>query len=140
MAAIKSGLWVEMFRPKTVKDIVLPKEFAKYFNEIVKSGDLPNLLLCSPTPGTGKTTIAKALVHDLGAEYIYINASSENSIDIIRNQIAEFAQTMSFSGGQKVVILDEADGLTPQFQRALRAFIEEYQASCRFILTCNYLR
>ena len=79
------------------------------------------------------------MVHDLGAEYIYINASSENSIDVIRNQIAEFAQTMSFSGGQKVVILDEADGLTPQFQKALRAFIEEYQANCRFILTCNYL-
>ncbi|MBO7210155.1 MAG: AAA family ATPase [Methanobrevibacter sp.] len=89
--------------------------------------------------GLGKTTLAKAIVHDLGAEYIYINASSENSIDVIRNQIAEFAQTMSFSGGQKVVILDEADGLTPQFQKALRAFIEEFQSNCRFILTCNYL-
>jgi len=89
--------------------------------------------------GHGKSTIAKALVKDLGAEYIYINASSENSIDIIRTQIAEFAQTMSFSGGQKVVILDEADGLSPQFQKALRAFIEEYASNCRFILTCNYL-
>ena len=139
MAKIKSNLWVETYRPTTVADIVLPKEFKKYFNNIVKTGELPNLLLCSPVPGTGKTTLAKALVHDLGAEYIYINASSENSIDVISTQIAEFAQTMSFSGGQKVVILDEADGLTPQFQKALRAFIEEFASNCRFILTCNYL-
>lgn len=75
----------------------------------------------------------------MNAEYIYINASSENSIDVIRNQIAEFAQTSSFSGSKKVVILDEADGLTPQFQKALRAFIEEFHCNCRFILTCNYL-
>lgn len=74
-----------------------------------------------------------------GAEYIYINASCENSIDVVRNQIAEFAQTMSFGGGTKIVILDEADGLTPQFQKALRAFMEEFQSNCRFILTCNYI-
>lgn len=74
-----------------------------------------------------------------GAEYIYINASCENSIDVVRNQIAEFAQTMSFAGGTKIVILDEADGLTPQFQKALRAFMEEFQSNCRFILTCNYI-
>lgn len=68
-----------------------------------------------------------------------MNASSENSIDVVRTQIAEFAQTMSFSGGMKIVILDEADGLTPQFQKALRAFMEEFQSNCRFILTCNYI-
>lgn len=73
------------------------------------------------------------------ADYIYINASSENSIDVIRTQIAEFAQTMSFAGGLKIVILDEADGLSPQFQKALRAFIEEFSTNCRFILTCNFL-
>ena len=75
----------------------------------------------------------------MDAEYIYINASSENSIDVIRNQISEFAQTMSFTGSKKIVILDEADGLTPQFQKALRAFMEEFQSNCRFILTCNYI-
>lgn len=119
--------------------MVLPNDFKKFFSNVLKSEEIPNLLLSSPSPGTGKTTIAKAIVHDLGAECLYLNASSENSIDVVRNQISEFAQTMSFSGGMKIVILDEADGLTPQFQKALRAFIEEFQSNCRFILTCNYI-
>lgn len=119
--------------------MVLPNDFKKFFTKVMSSEEIPNLLLSSPTPGTGKTTVAKAIVHDLGAECLYLNASSENSIDVVRNQIAEFAQTMSFSGGMKIVILDEADGLTPQFQKALRAFIEEFQSNCRFILTCNYI-
>lgn len=137
MASIASGLWVEKYRPKSVKTLVLPKEFMKFFKKIVEDGDIPNLLLSSPTPGTGKTSIAKAIVADLGADYIYLNASSENSIDVIRTQIAGFAQTMSFTEGKKIVILDEADGLTKQFQQALRAYMEEFQANCRFILTCN---
>lgn len=139
MAKINSSLWVEAFRPKSVKDMVMPKEFMKFFKKIVSSGDCPNLLLASPVPGTGKTSIAKALINDLQADYIYINASSENSIDVVRNQIAEFAQSMSFTGGLKIVILDEADGLTPQFQKALRAYMEEFEKNCRFILTCNYI-
>jgi len=134
-----SSLWVEKFRPRKIKDMILPKEFITFFNKIVESGEVPNLLLSSPTPGTGKTSIAKAIVNDLGSEYLYINASSENSIDVIRNQIAGFAQTMSFTTGKKVVILDEADGLTPQFQNALRAYMEEFEKNCRFILTCNYI-
>lgn len=134
-----STLWVERYRPKTIKDIVMPKDFKRFFSKLVADGQTNNLLLSSPTPGTGKSTLAKALVNDLGADYIYINASSENSIDVIRNQIHNFAMTKSFVGGTKVVILDEADGLTPQFQKALRAFIEEFEKNCRFILTCNYI-
>lgn len=134
---IASGLWVEKYRPKSVAGLVLPKDFMKFFKKIVEDGDIPNLLLSSPTPGTGKTSIAKAIVADLNADYIYLNASSENSIDVIRNQIAGFAQTMSFNQGKKIVILDEADGLTRQFQQALRAYMEEFQSNCRFILTCN---
>lgn len=134
---IASGLWVERYRPKSVSGLVLPKDFMKFFKKIVEDGDIPNLLLSSPTPGTGKTSIAKAIVADLNADYIYLNASSENSIDVIRNQIAGFAQTMSFNQGKKIVILDEADGLTRQFQQALRAYMEEFQSNCRFILTCN---
>lgn len=123
---IASGLWVEKYRPKSVAGLVLPKDFMKFFKKIVEDGDIPNLLLSSPTPGTGKTSIAKAIVADLNADYIYLNASSENSIDVIRNQIAGFAQTMSFNQGKKIVILDEADGLTRQFQQALRAYMEEF--------------
>lgn len=140
MAKIASNVWVEKYRPKHVKDIVLPNDFMKFFKDVVSNSfeeGIPNLLLSSPTPGTGKTTIAKAIAADLEADALYINASSENSIDVLRNQIAGHAATMSFNGGRKIVILDEADGLTPQFQKALRAFIEEYEKTCRFILTCN---
>lgn len=139
MAKIDSTLWVERYRPTSVTEMVLPKEFMKFFNKIIKDGEIPNLLLSSPCAGTGKTSLAKAIIHDLQADYIYINASCENSIDVIRTTIADFAQTMSFTGGTKIVILDEADGLTPQFQKALRGFIEEFESNCRFIITCNYL-
>lgn len=140
MAKIVSNIWCEKYRPKRVKDMVLPKDFMTFFKKLVDENaedGIPNILLSSPTPGTGKTSIAKAIVADLEADYIYINASSENSIDVLRNQIAGFATTMSFNGSRKIVILDEADGLTPQFQKALRAFIEEFDKTCRFILTCN---
>lgn len=134
-----SSLWVEKYRPQHVKDIVMPKKFKTFFNKIVETGDVPNLLLTSPVPGTGKSTIAKAIINDLEADYVYINASSENSIELIRKDISDFAQTTSFTGKQKIVILDEADGLSAPFQKALRAFIEEFESNCRFILTCNYI-
>lgn len=140
MAKIASNVWVERYRPKHIKDMVLPKDFMKFFKNIIDNcGDegIPNLLLSSPTPGTGKSSISFAIVNDLNADFLYINNSSENSVDVLRSQIAGFASTMSFNGGKKIVILDEVDGSTPQFQRALRAFIEEYDKSCRFILTCN---
>lgn len=133
------SLWVELFRPQHVKDLVMPKAFHNYFDRIVKTGDIPNLLLYSSTPGTGKTTIAKAIVNDLGADSLYINASEEGGIETLRNQIKEFAQTKSFTKKMKVVILDEFDGTTPQFQAALRAFLENFANSCRFILTANYI-
>jgi len=139
MSSINSGLWVERYRPKSVAHLVLPADFKRFFKKVLADEEIPNLLLHSPTAGTGKTSIAKAIVNDLEADYIYINASSENSIDTLRNQIAGFAQTMSFTGKKKIVILDEADGLTPQFQKALRAYMEEFAANCRFILTCNFL-
>ena len=139
MSDYMNFLFVEKYRPKSIKEVIMPKDFRNFFNRIVKSGDLPNLLLSSSTAGTGKTTVAKALASDIGAEYLYINASSDNGINMIRD-IKEFAQTMSFAGEnkQKVVILDEADGLSVDAQKALRAYIEEYPDSCRFIFTCNY--
>lgn len=138
-------LWVEKFRPATIKDVIMPKDFRNFFNKIVKSKNLPNLLLTSSTAGTGKTTVAKALAKDIGAETKYINASIDNGIGVVR-AIEEFASTVSnnmFSedevSEQKVVILDEADGMSVEAQQALRAFIEKYPDACRFIFTCNFI-
>lgn len=131
-------LWVEKYRPQTIDECVLPPDLKKTFNEIVKSGQLPNLLFAG-TAGLGKTTVAKALCNMLRLDYILINGSEESGIDVLRNKIKQFASTVSLSGGYKVVILDEADYLNPQStQPALRGFIEEFSNNCRFILTCNF--
>lgn len=136
---LNNKIWVELFRPKSVKEILLPKDFKTFFNNIVKTKNIPNLLLESSTPGSGKTTLAKALCADLDADYIYINVSSENGIDTLRTQIKQFASTKSFTNKPKIVIMDEFDGATPNLQDGLRAFIEQFHNSCRFILTCNYV-
>ena len=131
-------LWVEKYRPITVKVIVLPKNLKETFLKIVNSGELPNMLLTG-TAGLGKTTVARALCTELGCDYILINGSEEGNIYTLRNKIKQFASTVSLQGGYKVVILDEADYLNPQStQPALRGFIEEFANNCRFILTCNF--
>ena len=118
-------------------DCVLPDRIKQNFEEIVKQGEIPNMLLCG-TAGTGKTTVAKALCNELGVDYILINGSDESGIDVLRTKIRDFASTVSFGGQTKVVILDEADYLNPNSTPALRAFIEEFSANCRFIFTCNF--
>jgi len=131
-------LWVEKYRPQSIDECVLPAELKKTFNDIVKGGQLPNLLLAG-TAGLGKTTVAKALCNMLDLDYIMINGSEESGIDVLRNKIKQFASTVSLSGGYKVVILDEADYLNPtSTMPALRGFIEEFSNNCRFILTCNF--
>lgn len=131
-------LWVEKYRPANIADCVLPDRLKQNFEEIVKQGEIPNMLLCG-TAGTGKTTVAKALCNELGVDYILINGSDESGIDVLRTKIRDFASTVSFGGQTKVVILDEADYLNPNStQPALRAFIEEFSANCRFIFTCNF--
>ena len=131
-------LWVEKYRPTLIADCILPKDIKSTFEDIVNGGELHNMLLTG-TPGTGKTTIAKALCNELGLDYLLINGSEESGIDTLRTKIKQFASSISLSGGYKVVILDEADYLNPQStQPALRAFIEEFSANCRFILTCNF--
>ena len=131
-------LWVEKYRPQTVEDCILPGSLYKTFSQIVKGGELQNMLLTG-TAGVGKTTVAKALCRELGLDFLVINGSEESGIDTLRNKIKQFASSISLSGGYKVVILDEADYLNPQStQPALRGFIEEFSGNCRFILTCNF--
>jgi len=116
----------------------LPDSLKATFKEYISKGELPNFLLCG-TAGTGKTTVAKALCNEIGAEYMFINGSEESGIDVLRTKIKSFASSVSLTDAKKVVILDEADYLNPNStQPALRAFIEEFSANCRFILTCNF--
>lgn len=131
-------LWVEKYRPKTIDECILPSELKSTFKEFVENKELPNLLL-SGSAGVGKTTVAKALCHEMGLDHIMINGSEDGNIDTLRTKIRHYASTVSFSSDGKVVILDEADYLNPQStQPALRGFIEEFSNNCRFILTCNF--
>ena len=116
-------LWVEKYRPKKVSDCILPKEIKNTFQEFVNTGNIPNLLLTGG-PGVGKTTIAKAMCEEIGVDCIVINGSDERGIDVLRTKIKQYASSVSFSGGRKVVIIDEADYLTPEAQAALRGAIE----------------
>lgn len=130
-------LWVEKYRPRTVAETILPDGIKATFQQFVDRNEIPNLMLPGGA-GTGKTTIARALCEEVGADYIIINGSMNGGIDTLRNDIKNFASTVSFSGGRKIVILDEADYLTPQTQAALRNFMEEFSKNCGFILTCNF--
>jgi DNA polymerase III delta prime subunit len=132
-------LWVEEYRPKTVEQCVLPKELKDTFSEYVKQGSVPNLILTG-TAGVGKTTVAKAMLDQIGATYMMINGSDESGIDVLRTKIKNFASTVSLEGGRKYLIIDEADYLNPQStQPALRGIIEEFNENCGFILTCNFV-
>lgn len=130
-------LWVEKYRPRKLEDCILPENILNVFQAQVAKGQIQNMLLCG-TAGTGKTTVAKALCEELGTDYIVINGSLDGGIDTLRTKIKDFASTVSFGGNVKVVILDEADYLTAATQPALRNFIEEFSANCRFIFTCNF--
>jgi DNA polymerase III delta prime subunit len=132
-------IWVEKYRPRTVEETILPANLKAAFQQFVDQKNIPNLILTGG-PGVGKTTIAKAMLEELDCDYIVINGSLNGNIDTLRNEIMNFASSVSLMGGRKYVILDEADYLNANStQPALRNFMEEFSRNCGFILTCNFL-
>jgi DNA polymerase III delta prime subunit len=130
-------LWVEKYRPHKIEDCILPETIKSTFQEYVNRKEIPNLLLTG-SAGVGKTTIAKALCEEVGCDYIVINGSEETGVDNIRVKVKNYASSMSLAGGRKVIIIDEADYLSPNAQAALRGSIEEFAVNCSFIFTCNF--
>jgi len=130
-------LWTEKYRPTKVEDCILPDRLKKVFQEFVNQKEIPNLLL-SGGAGVGKTTIAKAMCNEVGCDFMIINGSDENGVDTIRVKIKNYASSLAFFGGRKVIIIDEADYLTANAQAILRNAIEEFANNCSFIFTCNY--
>ena len=133
-------IWVEKYRPKTIDECILPESIKRTFQDFLVAGEIPNMLLSGP-PGIGKTTVAKALCNELGADYYVINGSDEGRfLDTVRTNAKNFASTVSLTSQSKhkVIIIDEADNTTSDVQLLLRASIEEFSRNCRFIFTCNY--
>ena len=137
MSEIKNSLWVEKYRPSTLDSYIGNQHLRSKVKVYIESGDLPHLLLYGRA-GTGKTTLAKLLVNNIDCDYLYINASDENSVDVVREKVKNFASTLGFKE-MKVIILDECDYITPNAQAALRNLMETFSKNCRFILTCNYV-
>ena len=137
MNEIKHSLWVEKYRPATMETYIGNEHLKSKVSIYLESGDLPHLLLYGKA-GTGKTTLAKLLVNNIDCDYLYINASDENSVEVVRDKVKNFASTLGFQE-LKVIILDECDYITPNAQAALRNLMETFSKHCRFILTCNYV-
>lgn len=137
MAEKQEFLWVDNYSPATVSECILPKTIKSIFQGIVKKGSVPNMIL-SGSPGTGKTTIAVALCKEIGCDHKIINASNNRGMDLVRVDIEQYAVSRSISGKRKVLILDEADGITIDAQNSLRNQIEKYSDVLTFILTCNH--
>ena len=134
-----SSVWGMKYRPKTLDECILPAEMKKEFAKIIETGKIPNLMLHSHNPGSGKTTISKVLCDTLGYDILFLNASSDNSIDDIRNTVTNFCSSVSLEDRPKVVFWDECDGLTASSQSAARGILEQF-SGVSFIGTCNYIR
>ena len=135
----KDILWVEQYRPSTIDDLILPEEIKSTFREIIGQDKIPNLIL-SGSAGVGKTSAAMVLCKSLNCDYIIINGSDEGRlIETLRNKLTQYCSSVSMSGGRKVVIIDEADYMTPDsVQPGMRGFMEKFSSNCSFIFTCNF--
>ena len=135
----KDILWVEQYRPSTIDDLILPEGIKSTFREIIGQDKIPNLIL-SGSAGVGKTSAAMVLCKSLNCDYIIVNGSDEGRlIETLRNKLTQYCSSVSMSGGRKVVIMDEADYMTPDsVQPAMRGFIERFSSNCSFIFTCNF--
>lgn len=135
---IKSFLWEDKYAPATLEECILPTAMKADFKKEIENGKISNYLFESPRPGTGKTSTALAICNDVGADVLFINASENGNIELLRSQIRGFCSTVSLTDSPKVVLLDEFDNASDAFQKGFRGFIEEFQDNCSFILTCNY--
>lgn len=136
MNMLEQSVWAELYRPNTVADCILPAETKKQVLDMISNGNIPHLLFSSG-PGMGKTTLARAIVNDIGGELLFINASLENGIDTIRTKVMQYSSTVSLEGKPKFLLFDEFDGLSRQGQEALRGILEEFK-NVRFFFTCNF--
>lgn len=132
------SVWYEKYKPQTIEDVILPESIKTRIQEFIKSGNMPNLGLWSVSPGLGKSSTANAIIKDTQSEAMWLNASLESGIDVLRNKIMRFASQQSFNGNFKIVVLDEADNIPSSMQSGLRGFLDEFSQNCRFIFTGNY--
>lgn len=131
-------IWAQKYRPQNVDDIILPASVKARFKAYIADNNIPNLILTSPKPGTGKTTAALALCKELGVEPLFLNGSLDNTIDVVREKIVQYVSTVSmFDSDIKVVIYDEAERLSGSVQESLKSLMELYSSNARFILTAN---
>lgn len=134
---MKSTPWVEKYRPATIEECILPVDLKQIFKKMAKDGDFSNLLLIGPK-GIGKTSVAKALLNELDCDYVFKPCGQEGNIDSVRNDVINFASSVSFKNKRKFVIFDEADSITRAAQESLRNVTESFAENCGFILTANY--
>ena len=137
--SVENDLWVEKYRPQTIDECLLSSELKQKFKGFIEKEEIPNLLLHSRSAGTGKTTIAKILSKAISEDILWINASLERGIDVIRTQVENHCVTMSFDSNYKIIVCEEFDNVTDDAQKALRELIERHSDSVRFIFTCNYI-
>ena len=135
---VDSSLWVEKYKPATIDDVLIESHLKQKFEEYLNAGEIPNLIF-EGGPGNGKTTCAKLIAYSLSEDVLFINASNESGIDTVRSKIEPFCSTMGFGDGKKIVILDEMEMSSENFQRALREMIERFYETTRFIFNCNYV-